>query len=198
MYADYIPGYSKLTRNQKKKARKAYKKRFGVSTLNELTSYEFKLFRPIEFVSLDTLTVSNDNNNAQECNMCYETKQPDAAKDYILLHLSDLRYTKRQELEKQFGLYGLSPSSFKELKEWLKSGNYRINDEPEDFDEDEDGFYWQDAFRWGKDKPDHKAYKAAQKKLEEKYQEVLDLVSILTDEEKRLEALRNFRSATFH
>jgi hypothetical protein len=165
-----------------------------------------------ENIYLDTLPVSNYN-NTKEHSMNYAqavVQSPvytDTAKDYIVRRLYDAKYEHSRAIEKHFQPYGKFPKTLKELKVMLKAGDYRLiehyrssseSDEDFDYDEDEDCFHWTEALKWGKEKPDNKAYQAACKALSDKYDEVLDIVSIITDEDKRLEALQNFRSATFH
>ena len=138
--------------------------------------------------------------------MCFENIKPsDTAKDYILRHLHDIRYEHSRALERHFQPYGKAPKTLKEMKAWIKSGDYRVIEpkyasDDEEYDEDDEDRYfdWTDAFKWGKDKPDLKAYETAKKALEDRHQEVIDTVSILTDETTRLKVLRDYRTATFH
>jgi hypothetical protein len=154
---------------------------------------------------LDTLPVSDNNNKEHSMNYAQAVVQSpvytDTAKGYIENQLYDLRWKKHRELREHFKLDGIFPKNKEEADKWFKAGNYRLVKNWETSKDDDDDCYCEDrslSIRWGKDEPDHKGYEAAQKKLDAARQEVQDLIQISTDEEKRLEALRNFRSATFH
>ena len=116
---------------------------------------------------------------------------------YLEERLSFLSYEKTREVDRQYS--DIRPKSIKETKEWLKSGNYRF-DTPKSFDESEDfeNFFtnWKSYFMWGKEKPDLKAREEKHAKIEQAYQKALDLVNVVKDEDKRLQALQEFESFT--
>lgn len=158
---------------------------------------------PYEYVnyhSLDTLTVSN-NNNCKEEAMCYDTNTPvDQAQKFIKSRLYDLKWEKNQELREFFKMDGIYPKNKKEAEKWFKEGNYRLMKEWEVDDEDDFGCGGNLGLctRWGKDEPDQKAFDKAVEAMSESYQNALDTVTIVTDEQKRLDILNEFKSATFH
>lgn len=136
--------------------------------------------------------------NKQETTM-YDEKKTDETLRYVTRRLQDISWAKQQDLITHFKVNGIKPKSVKETKEWLKSGNYRI-EVPKGFDEDEEGhfFYWRDFFSWGKEEPNLDAYAEACAKLEKAHQAAKDTVSIVTDEQTRLKTVKDFQDAKFH
>lgn len=130
----------------------------------------------------------------------------DEAKSYLLSRLHDLSFMKRKELQKHFQIGGIRPRTIKELKEWLKSGNYRVEQpkgyalEEQFYEDEEFGCFdnWRSFFAWGKEEPDVKAYDKAVKAMEEAEQDTKDFISVVTDEAKRLAKFEAFKDATFH
>src|ERR1700739_4301121 len=126
MWAKLIPGYAKADKNKKKKLKLEYSQQKGVKPCEvnmEIKSNITGWFMdsnydsiPIMYTTsyLDTFTVSNTNTTMED-DMSFDTPAVDAAKTYLTRQLSDLRYDKRRELEKHFGIYGFAPASLKEM-----------------------------------------------------------------------------------
>lgn len=126
------------------------------------------------------------------------TPPSDSAKEYLRVRLNDLYYDKISKLR------ALSkdpkPSSLKEMKKWLKDGNYRLEDHDykDDADFAENCLSWRDFFVWGSTAPDKEAAKKLETALDAAFQKAVDTISVVTDEQKRLSALHEFEAFTVH
>lgn len=114
----------------------------------------------------------------------------DASKDYIYSRIREIQWTKRCEIDSKFKPE--YPKNKTEAKKWLKDGYFHLQTGDAE-DEEEDYF----EFQWGK-KVDYKERDAQWSALDKARQNTLDTVSVLTDEQARLKALKDFESFTVH
>jgi hypothetical protein len=107
----------------------------------------------------------------------------DASKDYVLQRLDRLKWTKECEISKKFS--APYPKTLKEAKKWLTEGFLHFEQDDEETD-------YYGGWEWGKDntKERNLAYEA----LNKAYQDAKDTVSVLSDEQARLKALKDFES----
>lgn len=116
----------------------------------------------------------------------------DSSLDYINNRLSSILWDKSSEIEKKFET--VKPKNAKQAKEWLKEGNYRI-ELPDYYNEDTSGAHMAvEYLAWGKTGPDLKARAAADESLYKEFQAAKDTVAILSDEQARLKALKDFEA----
>lgn len=118
----------------------------------------------------------------------------DYSRDYITQRLEQLYWVLYEKIQEKFE--SPRPKSLKELKDWLKTGNYRF-DVPKNYDEENEDdryFSWHDCFKFGKEKLDKKARQKLFEKLDEARQVARDIVNVKTDEDARLNALREFEA----
>jgi hypothetical protein len=122
-----------------------------------------------------------------------EPKAKDAGLTYIKQRIRDLYFQKHQDLRYDFELDGVRPKSFKEARDWLKKGNFRF-EYPDYVKEDTEFPYYgiMEAFQWGEKGPDREGFEAAVKELDRAKQRCTDIVFVVTDEERRLAALKEF------
>lgn len=120
--------------------------------------------------------------------------------NYITSRLTDIFYAKRADVATFYKVEGIHPSTPAQAKEWLKTGNYRIETPYKDevYESGNKNFYFPGSFQWGKEGYDQKAYGKALTVLETAYQTAKDIVNIKTDEHERLKALQDFESYTIH
>jgi len=144
--------------------------------------------------------LGTNSTEEKETNMCFETNNtPDASLKYLRNRLSDLNWKFNHDIREKYS--DLEPKSSKEAAKWLKDRNYHFVDvEPGDFDEDSDDFTYNyhSPFRWGKEPVDYKARDKAFDDLEKARQTASDIINVVTDESKRLQALKDFESYTIH
>ena len=149
--------------------------------------------------TMNTLNiVARADNSAQ-----YPTDQ--RQKDHLLNRLYEIKYTKEQALQVEFGLTELPrPKTPAELVAYIKEGKYVFKHEDDLTDNDDFGgneFYYSPwrymEFRDPAVKADREGYEKAEKALEKLYQDTRDDIVVL-DVEKGLAALRQFESTTVH
>lgn len=116
----------------------------------------------------------------------------DTALDYIQNRLKSISWDKVEDLNNAFA--PPYPKNRKQATEWIKEGNFRIDETP---DED-DCWDYTEPFNWGKVAPDMKAKRVALEAIAKALQDAFDVVSVKTDEDVRLKVLQDFESATFH
>lgn len=138
-------------------------------------------------------TGCKDNQQEKECAMrATIDTTTDSSLDYINNRLSSILWDKSSDIEKKFET--VKPKNAKQAKEWLKEGNYRI-ELPDYYNEDTAGAYLAMEFlAWGKTGPDLKAKAAADESLYKEFQAAKDTVAILSDEQARLKALKDFEA----
>lgn len=104
-----IPGYSKMTKNQKKKAKKRYK-------MNECSLVDCCV------VSTEpTPCAYNKKETAMDTTTIYDIE--DEKRSYLRNRLTDIRYQKASKLEKEFGLLDDdAPKTPQEYVDRIKSG----------------------------------------------------------------------------
>lgn len=116
----------------------------------------------------------------------------DSSLDYINNRLSSILWDKSSDIEKKFE--PVKPKNAKQAKEWLKEGNYRI-EIPDYYNEDTSSAYVAvEYLAWGKTGPDLKAKAAADESLYKEFQAAKDTVAILSNEQARLKALKDFEA----
>jgi hypothetical protein len=108
----------------------------------------------------------------------------DASKDYVLDRLNRIKWTKECEISKKFS--APYPKTRKEAKQWLAEGFLHFTD-----DSDENEAYY-GGWEWGKDNTKERAL--AYDTLNKTYQDAKDTVAVLSDEQARLKALKDFES----
>lgn len=196
---DLIPDYKQdafnewheLPRRERKRMFKAGKS-ISISDLNVAKEALKKASISMNYIPISPLSLDQQ----QETKM-YDT-QKDPTLNYLQRRLQDIRHEHQEVLNNHFQIHGIRPKSAKEMREWLKSGNYRI-ELPKSLDEeDENSFYWSEVFQWGKTGPDSKAWNKGYDKLSESYKSTLDTITIVTDEAARLKALEDFKGMKFH
>jgi hypothetical protein len=156
-------------------------------------------YKPMSFY--DDVVIQEKENNMQYVTLdmvpCPPARTRDEAKDYSAYRIGDIASDKRREARAFYGVDGIFPKTSVEMTQWLKDGNYRIDAQPADAEED-DYFDWSDSFHWGKDKPDRKAYEAELAAIDVAHIAAKDVISIMTDEKARLAAVQDFKAQTFH
>jgi len=115
-------------------------------------------------------------------------------RDFLTQRVSQVTYKHDQDLRKQFFMDEQDrPKTAEELIKAIEEGNYTLDQEMIDRT-GEDIIHYNNEYgiRWGKEKPDHKGYKAAKAVLKEDAQEVIDTVTTASIEEAR-QALKDFK-----
>lgn len=208
MWCDLIPKYVDMGSAARKKAKRAFAENCGKSLSSEVHTYKeiHNLYTTDNTATLQYVNVPSINQfgqleftklDAQEQGketMCYETTNPvDASLSYIKDRARSHYYSSEHDIENKFSYP--HPKSMKEARSWLKDGNWHV-EEPTDNDEDRFFSVW-DIFHWGKDPLDLKARDKAFKDLNSDFETVKDVVSIITDEDRRLKALQDFLSKSY-
>jgi hypothetical protein len=145
---------------------------------------------------------ANDKREGYELNIISMPDYPEENimyADYASKRISQIYHKKYEELQDEFHFWEKKPRSLKELREWLDTKNYTINEGGLKDDGDFDSIYsnWKSHFRWG---PafDRESFDQAMKKLNAAENAALDACSILEDADKRLQAVKEFESFTVH
>lgn len=127
--------------------------------------------------------------NGQTSITIQKEEKKDTSLQYIKDRSRDIFYTKKIEIDKKFE--DPCPKTKKEAEKWLKDGNFRVDIHSSD----EDFAYVH--FAWGKDAPDYEKRDEIQNELSKDLTELRDTVSIITDENTRLEALKAFEAKVY-
>lgn len=147
------------------------------------------------FAQWDCQVSKKKEQEEKECAMraCIDTQETrDSSLEYINRRLREIQFEKSQHIGDQF--QEVQPKTCKQAKEWLKEGNYHIS-LPAWYAEDmASGYMALEYFAWGKEAPDTKKRDALMEGLNKAYQEAKDTVAVLTDEQARLKALKDFES----
>jgi hypothetical protein len=123
-------------------------------------------------------------------------QKPYDSLNYIRDRAHTIFWTKNLEISNAFA--DPSPKNFKEAQLWVKEGNFRMEkpDWMDHVDDDED-YGDPGYFRWGKTAPDMKKKEELLKALSDDVQDLRDKVTIVTDEQARLAALKEFEAKTY-
>lgn len=148
--------------------------------------------------ALDALVPKNSN---QEKPMrCYDDEcegQTDPKVDYLANRVSNIYYTKSDELQKTFGLVNDDPPATpKEIIDRLASGKFVVNE-----DRMNERHYNPLAFFQWRDpavKKDTDGFNKAIETMGKARTEALDTINVISDETAKLKALKDFESKTFH
>ena len=127
--------------------------------------------------------------------------------DYLSRRVESTFYGLHSELADTFNLYkDNKPKTYKELIAAIKGDKFkldakrtkRIDEYFSDGDEDEDCFYSfrgsLDGIIWDGPQPDRKGYDKAIEDLSKAKTDTMDTIRVITDEEKRLAALKAFEA----
>jgi hypothetical protein len=145
-----------------------------------------------EFITLSTAGIKfSEPDYPEEVNVYTE----DYGRNYAERRISQIFHKKYEELQDKFHFWEKKPQSLKEMKEWLDKKEYTISDNglKEDADFSDTYSTWKSHFRWGKPF-DQEGFDKAMKELETKETASLDVVAICEDEEKRLQAIKDFEN----
>lgn len=113
------------------------------------------------------------------------------SRHYADKRIHEIFYSKSRELDEKYA--DPRPKTIKEMKSWIKEGNFRWKNLPKDENE-EKSYNLNHYFTWGKEEPDMKAKQKTYEKLSKAYTEATDIISICSDEDKMLKAVQDFES----
>lgn len=176
-------------------------------------NFEFKLFRPLmvepckktqkeNTMAYQDCCKSSANTAGSSASIVVEA-QRDESKIYLLDRLRVIRQGFRGKIAELFA--PLHPKNRTEAMKWMKEGNYHFSKsflkkaslDTADEEDDEnyfDNYLLFEGMLWGKKEYDDKACLAAYDTLETAYRKAVDIVTVLTDEAKRLAALHEFEA----
>lgn len=140
-----------------------------------------------------------NQNQEKENTMCYDQKSEASLKEtktnYLLRRLSNLRYSKQDELREQFGMNGFQAKTKDELLAGLKRA--QINEDAFDKKGDLKPYmHWSEAYLIPAENMDEEGYNAAWKQLDKDYKTTEDEITVL-DPTEALQSLRAFEEKTY-
>lgn len=118
--------------------------------------------------------------------------QQDEGKAHIDQRVYSIFYDKKEELADKF-LREDKPETYGDARKWIAEGKFQLTVDKSIKDEgDFNPYNW--SFRWGTKERDEEGFDQAMISLKKARQDCLDICSILSDENKRLEALKAFEA----
>lgn len=198
-----------MSRKQRKQLWKEWREKMELSELSYIASEVYN--QHDSFANLrGSVYNQKKENTMQTLNIVARAEQAASyptdqrQKDHLLGRLHEIKYTKRNALEVEFGLSELPrPKTPAELVAYIKEGKYVFKHE-DDLSECDSGFCGNEfyyspwryiEFRDPAVKADREGYEKAEKALEKLYDDTKDDIVVL-DVEKGLAALRQFESTT--
>lgn len=112
---------------------------------------------------------------------------------YLSNRIENIFDVKKRELQKQFGLVDDSePISPQDMVDRIKTGKYIIEEKKKYYGWS-DGLRWRDPSR----KEDQAGFDAANSAMQIAFRDALDTIKIISDEQARLKALKDFEAWTY-
>jgi hypothetical protein len=185
------------TRLERKEMYKQYVSNCTVCTTIPCDPHNHDITASAATISLEHLKQWHEDAPIEEYDgeetMYCDQNNKDFGRIYAAQRLQSIYSQKYEDLQKAHNYWGHKPKSLKELKKWLADGNYTIKDHGLKEDAEFEWSSWQDFFRWGPEF-DEKAYNAAVEKLDKAQTAAADIIGISTDEQLRLNALKDFEA----
>lgn len=210
-----IPGYSEASKNTKKHLKAQYKKEKEMSYCGVATiapSSCFAMFDTCQAQESKPCSPKaaprkgNENMYVEQNMTVTEKTVEDTRRTHFLAQIDVIWRKKDRELVEKFGMgRSKSPTTPKELVEWIKAGewSYIKGYDPElDSDEDNGGWCRYDSpihgIRWTKIKEDKKGYAAAEKLLNEARASFINEIWAEVDPANFIKILEKFEKKTIH